>query len=164
MPALLPILMASSIAVAQPMAVETIIDPISDAVRAFATIRHEGHRLVVACEPARFSGYRITVHSRRWLARGNIFTGERPLVYRFDRNAPVRHMWDVSDRRATLLGSDADAAFLRDLRSAERLVVRARDIENHRFDMIFPLAGVEAAVDEAFSACAGHGAAQEPAR
>lgn len=164
MPALPFLLMAAAIATAQPMAVEIVADPITDAVRAIATVRHEGHRLVVACEPARFTGYRITVHSRRWLARGNIFTGERPFIYRFDRNVPVRHMWDVSDRRATLLGDRANATFLRDLRSAELLVVRARDIENHRFDMSFPLAGVDAAVDRALAACAGDETAQDPPR
>jgi hypothetical protein len=137
-----------------PMSVEVITDVITDQVRAHATIRNEGDRLVISCDPSRYEGFRITVHSRRWLARGNIFTGERPLIFRFDQGPPRRGMWDVTDRRASLIGDARKSAFLQQLQTAERLAVRARDIENHRFDMVFDLNGVRPALEQARAACA----------
>lgn len=138
-----------------PMSVEVVTDVITDQVRAFATLRNEGDRLVISCDPSRYDGFRITVHSRRWLARGNIFTGERPLIFRFDQGPPRRGMWDVSDRHASLMGDARKASFLHQLQTAERLAIRARDIENHRFDMVFTLNGVRPALEQAQAACAG---------
>ena len=143
----------------EPMLVEIAVDPITDAVRASAILRDDGHRLVVSCEPARYDGARISFHSRRWLARGNIFTGERPLVHRFDHQAPRRLIWDIDDRRGQLLGQRRAESFLQSLFGAERLVIRAKDIENRRFDMIFRLEQVRPAVEQALQACeAGEGA------
>ena len=137
----------------EPMLVEIAIDPITDAVRASAVLRDDGHRLVVSCEPARYDGPRISFHSRRWLARGNIFTGERPLLHRFDHQAPRRLVWDIDDRRGQLLGRGRTESFLQNLFGAERLVIRARDIENRRFDMIFRLEQVRPAIEQALQAC-----------
>lgn len=136
-----------------PMSVEVVTDVITDRVRAYATIRNEGDRLVISCDPSRYDGFRITVHSRRWLARGNLFTGERPLIFRFDQSPPRRGMWDVTDRRATLMGEARKTSFLHQLQTAERLAVRVRDIENHRFDMVFALRGVRPALEQAQAVC-----------
>ena len=138
-----------------PMSVEVVTDVITDQVRAYATVRNEGDRLVISCDPSRYDGYRITVHSRRWLMRGNLFTGERPLIFRFDQGPPRRGMWDVTDRRATLIGDARKTSFLHQLQTAERVAIRARDIENHRFDMVFALNGVRPALEQAMAACAG---------
>lgn len=137
----------------RPMDVEVIEDPITDDIRAYATVRDGGHRLVVSCDPAEYDGARVAVHSRRWLARGNLFTGDRPLTYRFDRLPPRRMMWDVEDRRALLTGESRVDPFLRDLLLAERLVVRARDVEYREFDMIFRLVDVRPAIEQALAAC-----------
>lgn len=137
-----------------PMAVEVVTDVITDQVRAFATVRADGHRVVVSCDPSRYEGLRISVHSRRWLARGNLFTGERPLIHRFDRGSARRGMWDVESRSATLMGEARKQSFLAQLETASRLAIRARDIENHRFDMVFPLLGVRPALERVRAACA----------
>jgi hypothetical protein len=139
----------------QPMETMIVRDAITDEIRAFAILRDRGNRLVVSCEPSEYDGARVSVHSRRWLARGNLFTGERPVVYRFDELAPARMMWDVNDRRGLLAGDRRVQRFLDDLTASEELVVRTRDIENHEFDMTFRLLDVRTAVDAALAACAG---------
>ena len=137
----------------RPMTVEVVRDPITDAVRAHAVVREDGNRLMVICDPAEHDGPRISVHSRRWFSRGHLFSGDRPLIYRFDNQRPHRMMWDIKDRRATLSRGRRVAAFLRDLETAQRLVIRGRDIENRRFDMIFRLKDVGPAVAQALAAC-----------
>jgi len=138
----------------QPMEVEIVHDPITDLTRAYATLREEGSRLVVSCEPSQYSGPRVSIHARRWLSRGNLFTGERPVTYRFDNLRPRRMMWDVDDRRAMLTGSRRVRNFIAHLVQAEKLVIRTRDIENHRYDLTFRLAQVRPAVEQALAACA----------
>jgi hypothetical protein len=139
----------------RPMSVEVVRDAITDEVRASASVRDDGNRLVVSCEPGEYDGPRISVHSRRWLGRGHIFSGDRPVIYRFDSQPPRRMMWDIDGRWATLSRGVRVAAFLRDLQGAQRLVVRARDVENRRFDMIFRLKDVAPAVQQALAACSG---------
>jgi hypothetical protein len=138
----------------QPMEVEVVHDPITDLTRAYATLREAGSRLVVSCEPSQYSGPRISVHARRWLARGNLFTGERPIIYRFDNQRARRMMWDVDDRRALLTGQRRVRNFLAHLVQADRLVIRGRDIENNRYDLTFRLTEVRPAVEQALAACA----------
>lgn len=138
----------------RPMEVEVVRDPITDEIRAYATVREGGNRLVVSCAPADYDGPRITFHSRRWLARGNMFTGERRITYRFDDLPPVRWTWDVEHRRGRIGDDDKVNAFLRDLMTAERLVIRVRDIEYHVYDLTFRLVDVRPAVERALAACA----------
>lgn len=138
----------------RPMDVEIVRDAITDQVRAFATIRDDGNRLVVSCEPAEHDGARVSFHARRWLARGNAFTGERPVVYRFDSLPPQRSMWDVEHRRGRLSGHRRAASFIGHLMNAEKLVIRARDIEENSFDLVFRLRDVRPAVEQALAACA----------
>jgi hypothetical protein len=139
---------------ARPMEVEVVRDAITDEVRAFATLRDDGNRLVVSCEPARFDGAQVTFHARRWLARGNVFTGERGVTFRFDSLPPQRSMWDVEDRRGRLSSRRRAESFLGHLMSAEQVVIRARDIEDRSFDMVFRLQDVRPAVEQALAACA----------
>src|SRR4051812_37509382 len=133
----------------QPMAIEVVRDPINDGVRAFATLRDGGDRLVVSCEPYEYDGPRVSFHARRWLMRGNLFTGERPITFRFDDQPSRREMWDINDRRGQLSGQGRVAGFLADLERSDKLVIRTRDIENHRYDLTFRLIGVRYAVEQA---------------
>jgi hypothetical protein len=144
---------------ARPAEVEVVRDPITDEIRAYATVRDGGERLVVSCAPADYDGARVTFHSRRWLARGNLFTGERRVTYRFDELPPVRSMWDVEHRRGRIGDDDKVDAFLRDLVTSERLVIRVRDVEYHVYDMTFRLVDVRPAVEQALAACAAADAA-----
>ena len=139
---------------ARPMEFEVIRDPITDEIRAYATLRDGGERLVVSCEPSKYSGPRVSFHARRWLSRGNIFTGERPVTFRFDDRPARRMMWDINDRRGLLTGQSRVTAFLSALQSSNTLVIRTRDIENHRYDLTFRLLGVRPAVNQALAACA----------
>lgn len=137
----------------RPMTVEVVRDPITDAVRAEAALRDDGNRLVVSCDPAEYDGPRVSIHSRRWLGGGNFLSGHGPIIYRFDGQRPRRMLWSIDDRRATLSRGRRVAAFLRDLQTAQRLVIRARDIENRRFDMVFRLKDVAPALGQALAAC-----------
>ena len=137
----------------RPMTVDIVRDPITDHVRAYATIRERRNRLVVHCEPSEYDGPRVSFHSDRWLSRGNLFTGERPVIYRFDQRRARRMMWDVDNRRGLLTGRRRVENFLADLMTAEKLVIRTRDIEQHRLDMTFRLKDVRPAVEQALAAC-----------
>jgi len=138
----------------RPMEVEVVRDPITDEIRAHATLRESGNRLVVSCAPADYHGARVTFHSRRWLARGNLFTGERRVTYRFDQQPPVRWMWDIEHRSGRIGDDDKVDPFLRDLINAQRLVIRVRDVEYNIYDLTFRLVDVRPAVEQALAACA----------
>ena len=137
----------------RPMEVEVVRDAITDDIRAYATLRDDGNLLVVSCDPARFDGARISVHATRWFGRGNVFSGERGVTYRFDDLPPQRSGWDIEDRRARLKGDRRARSFLGHLMASEQLVIRARDIEDHVFDMTFRLQDVRPAVEQALAAC-----------
>lgn len=137
----------------RPMEVDVIRDPVTDDVRAYATVYEHRNRLVVSCAPAEYDGARISFHSDRWLSRGNLFSGERPVIYRFDDNSPRRMMWDVNNRRGTLTGRSRVDSFIADLVNADKLVIRTRDIEHHRLDLTFRLVDVRPAIEQAFAAC-----------
>jgi len=138
----------------QPMTVEVVYDPITDRVRAYATAREEGSRVVVSCEPSQYEGARVAVHARRWLARGSVLNGNRPVTYRFDHNPARRMLWDVDDRRALLTGRRRVRNFLIGMIRSNQLVIRTRDIENNRYDLTFRLAGARQAIEQALGACA----------
>ena len=139
----------------QPASVEVIRDPITDHVRAYATVRARRNRLVVSCDSSDRDRPKVVFHSDRWLARGNLFSGFRPVTHRFDNQRPRRQMWHVEDRHATLTGERRTAAFLAHLAASEKLVIRTRDLERNRIDLTFPLIDVEAALEQAMSACFG---------
>ncbi len=139
----------------RPMEVEVVRDPITDHVRAYATIREDRNRLVVSCDSSERGRIEIAVHSDRWLARGNPWTGYRAITHRFDAQRPRRMMWDIEDRHATLRGRSRVDNFLARLFGAQKLVIRTRDIENHRLDLTFRLVGVRSAVEEAIGTCSG---------
>lgn len=148
-------LLALAVAVAEPpspMEVEIAQDPITDEVRAEAILRADGHRLVVGCDPSRYDGVRVTVHSRRWLQRGDPIHA-RIMTYRFDDELPRRVTWRVTDRRARLWKANRTEAFIARLATAQRLVVRTDDIEGHRFDMIFRPTEARPALDRMLEAC-----------
>jgi hypothetical protein len=140
---------------AEPMSVEVIRDPITDHVHAYATVRARRDRLVVSCDSDESGLPGLTFHSERWLARGNVFTGYRPVTWRFDTRRPRRQMWRVDNRHADLTGEARIASFLAFLMEADRLVIRTRDIENHRVDVTFRLIDVRPAVEQVMSACSG---------
>lgn len=139
----------------QPMSVEVIRDPITDHVRAYATIRERRDRLVVSCDSAERSQPQVEFHSERWLARGNIFSGHHPVTHRFDGRRPWRQLWDIEDRHGTLNGRRRISAFVANLMASEKLAIRTRDIENNRVDIRFRLVGVRPAIEQAMSACTG---------
>jgi hypothetical protein len=140
---------------AQPMSVEVIRDPITDHVRAYATVRSRRDRLVVSCDSSDRGRPQVAFHSERWLARGSVLSGFRPVTHRFDNRRRWRQLWHIDNRHGTLTGSRRIASFLSHLMEAETLVIRGRDIENHRIDMTFSLRGVRPAIEEVMSACTG---------
>lgn len=140
---------------AQPATVHVVRDPVTDHVRAYATVRARRDRLVVSCDSAEGSEPEVAVHSDRWLRRGNFLSGFRAVTWRFDNVRPRRQMWHVDDRHATLTGARRIQTFLAFLVASEKLVIRTRDIENHRLDLVFPLRDVRPSLELAMSACTG---------
>ena len=89
------------------MRVEVTRDTISDDVTATATLQDGGAKLTLTCEPDDYEGVRVIFTSQHWLAGNSFFTGERPLIYRFDEERPRRLVWIMRDRGARLAGRDA---------------------------------------------------------
>ncbi len=151
---LLALMLAATPLPPQPPEVEVTRDPITDRIRASATLRQAGERLVVSCAPHDDDGPRVSFHSRRWLARGHFISGDRKITYRFDNHQPRRMLWDIEDRRAALTHDQRVAHFLGYLRGSRRLVIRARDVEKRRFHATFDLTGAATAVDQVLRVCA----------
>jgi hypothetical protein len=137
----------------RPMRVEVTRDTISDDVTATATLQDGGAKLTLTCEPDDYEGVRVIFSAQHWLARSSILTGERPLVYRFDEESPVRRVWIMRDRGARLGGRDTVVRFLRGLIAAERLLFRTRDIEDRPVDIAFRIVGARPAVEQLLEVC-----------
>ena len=137
----------------RPMRVEVTRDTISDDVAATATLQDGGAKLTLTCEPDDYEGVRVIFTSQHWLAGNSFFTGERPLVYRFDEEPPVRRVWIMRDRGARLAGRDRVTRFLHQLIGAERLLFRTRDIEDRPVDVTFRVVGARTAVAQLLEAC-----------
>ncbi|HEV2817224.1 MAG TPA: hypothetical protein VGW40_08395 [Allosphingosinicella sp.] len=138
---------------AQPMEILIERDPITDRLRATATLRGEGERIEIRCQAPDWGDVSVRYHSRRWLARGQFLTGQQPVTYRFDEQRPVRKLWHVRARTASFDDRGRTIAFLRALMGARRLVLRARDIENHRFDTVFSIGESSAAITQLLQTC-----------
>ena len=141
----------------RPMTLEVQRDPITDQVRARASLYDSGQRLDIACDPARYEGVQVSFSTRHWFAGDSFFTGERPIIYRFDSQPPRRFVWIMRDRGARLSGRGRVAYFLSGLIVAEQLVFRSRDVEDHRLDLTFRIVGAYPAISELLQAC-GEGA------
>jgi hypothetical protein len=138
---------------APPMEVSIVRDAITDRLRATATLRGEGERIEIRCAAPDWGDVHVEYHSRRWLARGNILTGQNPIIYRFDQQRRVRKLWHVRERTASFDDRGRTIAFLRGLMGARRLVIRARDIENHRFDSVFAIGESTDAIAQLLQTC-----------
>jgi len=138
---------------APPLQLSIVRDPITDRLRATATLRSEGERIVIRCESPDWGDVSVEYHSRRWLARGNILTGQNPIIYRFDQQRRVRRLWYINDRTASFDDRGRLVSFLRAMMGARRLVIRARDIENHRFDAVFPIGESTSAITQLLQTC-----------
>jgi hypothetical protein len=138
------------------MAVETMRDPITDDLRVQTTLRDQSQRLTLACDPHDFEFIRVTFTSNRWLVRGNVITRERPLIYRFDDNPPVRLIWIVKDREARLAGRSRVGDFLAGFIDADEVVFRTRDVESNRILLRFRVVGAREAVGQLLRQCGEH--------
>lgn len=137
----------------RPMRIEVTRDTISDDVTATAVLQDSGAKLTLTCEPDDYEGVRVIFTSQHWLAGNSLLTGERPLIYRFDEERPVRLVWIMRDRGARLAGRTRVSRFLRGLIDAERLLFRSRDIEDRPVDVAFRVVGARPAVEQLLAAC-----------
>jgi hypothetical protein len=137
----------------EPMEIEIGRDPITDQLRATATLRGADGRMEIWCESPNWGDVRVELHSRRWLARGQIFTGQQPVTFRFDEGRPHRRLWHVRDRTASFDDKGRVASFLVSLMRSRRLVLRTRDIENHTFDTTFDYGDTSNAITQLLQTC-----------
>ena len=131
-------------------------DPITDRVSAVAVVRSPEGRLVIGCDPQEYDGLRVSVHSTRgWFARPEFVSRARHFTFRFDRARPVRVTWET-DRRTAWVGSRrvASAMIVR-ARAAQRLAIRAKDVEGRQMDFVFDMAGARPLIDQAVGICNG---------
>jgi hypothetical protein len=140
--------------VPRPMTVEVSRDPMNDRVSATATLRDAGNRLDISCDPGRYDGMRVSFTSMYWLARGNVLTGERSVSYRFDDQRPRRLYWHVESRSGRIGDSRNRARpFIREMVSAERVVLRTRDVSERPIDITFRIVGARPAIAQLLDAC-----------
>jgi len=137
----------------QPMTVEVVRDAINDRLRATAILRANGERIEIRCRAPDWGDVSVQYHSRRWIARGNVFSGLQPVTYRFDDHAPVRRLWHVRDRTASFDNRGRVLSFVGALMDSRRLVLRTRDIENRTFDAVFPIGETRPAIIELLHTC-----------
>lgn len=138
-----------------PVALEVTRDRINDRVSAFATIRGERAMLAIGCEPREYEGVRVTLRSRYWLARENVFTSARSFPIRFDRTPARRARWVTSGRLGWLKAAHANRDFIVEARQAREVTVRAIDVEGRRLDLVFPLAEARGTINQALAICSG---------
>jgi len=138
---------------APPLEIEVVRDAITDRQRATATLRGNGERIVISCAAPNWGDINIAYHSRRWLARGNFFTGHQPITYRFDDQQSRRRLWHVRNRTANFDDRGRAISFLRELMGARRLVLRTRDIENRTFDSVFEIGESTSAITALLNTC-----------
>jgi hypothetical protein len=137
----------------EPMEIAVVRDPITDHLRATATLHGDEGRIEIWCESPQWGDVRIEYHSRRWLARGQLFTGQQPITYRFDEGRPYRRLWHVRDRTASFDDKGRVVSFLIALMRSHRLVLRTRDVENHTFDSAFAIGETRGAITTLLNTC-----------
>jgi class 3 adenylate cyclase len=138
---------------APPMEISIVRDAITDRLRATATLRGDGERIEIRCESPDWGDVSVRYHSRRWLARGSVLTGRSPITIRFDDQRPIRRYWHVRDRTANFDARGTVVFFLRALMDSHQLVVRTRDVENHRFDSVFAIGETTNAITQLLQTC-----------
>ena len=136
-----------------PMTLETVRDPIDDSLRATAVLRGDGERLEISCRAPGWGEVKVAYRSRHWIARGNFLTGQQPATYRFDDQPPVRGLWHVRGRIASIDEADRVIVFLEALMNAHHLVLRTRDVENRSFDAYFTIGETRGAITALLQSC-----------
>lgn len=144
---------ARLIAAERPMRVEVGRDPITDSLSAFAVASERGGSLAIGCDPDRYRGIRVSFRSKSWLASENLFTGNRRMTYRFDRQAPIRGRWDIDGDQATLRPLSHVPGFVASAAGATMLTIRSRDIEDRERDLAFSLIGARGAIVRMLELC-----------
>ena len=138
-----------------PVALEVTRDRINDRVSAFATIRGDRGMLAIGCEPREYEGVRVTLRSRYWLARENVFTGARSFPVRFDRQPARKARWITSGRLGWMRSRSAARDFIAQAQNAREVVVRAIDVEGRRLDLVFPVGTARRTINQALAICSG---------
>lgn len=137
----------------QPMFAEISRDPITDEIKAFATVQDGMNRISVGCDPTRFDGLRVSLTARTWLGRGEPFVGARGLTYRFDDAPPRRMLWMFSDRSARIFYRRNVRSFVQWLANSDHLVFRTRTVDERRLDIAFRLVGTREPLRRVLEAC-----------
>ena len=145
--------LAALFALSGPMTAETVIDPITDQVRAVATLRQGDQRLEIGCAPDRVRRIWVQLISNRWFRSGNVFNHHITFTHRFDDARARRMMWRVDERSALLVGRNRVDPFIHQLLSSDRLIIRAPGPEARTYDIVFEIQGAREAIDNVLEAC-----------
>ncbi len=134
------------------------VDPINDRASAFAVITGDMGRLRIGCDPNEFTGVRVQLMSRFWLANESFISGTRSYLFRVDRRPAVRVRFETERRTAWINSRAQVARFISNARNARRVVIQAIDVEGREIDHIFPLAEARPVIDEMVAICSRQGA------
>jgi len=149
-------LAAAALQPATAPAIEVRRDPMTDRVSAMAVIRSPEGRLEIGCDPTRYFGTRLTVHSTRaWFAREEFVSRSRRFQFRFDRARPVRVRWETERRTAWVDSLRTTDLMIRRAQTASRLAIRGKDVEGRRVDLSFNLAGAWPEIERVYNICRG---------
>lgn len=132
-----------------------VTDPVDDSRRAGAAASGVGGRLRVKCDAAG-EGIYVELKTVEYLGesiRRSDDLGRRVMV-RFDNDPAVPLQWNYGADYALLQpGAEADT-FLTRLRTASRLIVRAKTYQFEDVDIVFELTGSAEALEIVAAGCA----------
>ena len=85
--------------------------------------------------------------------RDGLISRDAKVIYRFDDNPLIEDYWEVGDRELVILYRNKYRSFVRSLRGADNLILRAWAFRDEAYTMTFDLAGVERDVDPVLQEC-----------
>lgn len=127
-------------------------DPLDDSVRAFAVFRVEGGRLTIGCNRDDWRGVRIMLADRGWFAPSQ-WRGRRPVRYRFDDGRARTSIWRTDEGFAYTQSRRNVRSFLQWMVGAQRVSMRATDVENREREFVFQVAGARGPLTQVLQAC-----------
>lgn len=128
-------------------------DPITDEQTVMAAWGDEDGGIALVCAPAKKALRVAFLSGRHPFGKTGLLNSAWKDTYRFDSNAPVTKDWIHSDDVSTLFESGDIIAFVRELASSSKFVMRARTFYDESFDVVIPLQNTKAAAKEVIDAC-----------
>lgn len=133
--------------------VEVQKDPITDTVKAIASLPGEAGSLIIKCDAPGPGSLYVRFVSNGYL--GGYAGGQRfdALTYRVDEDVPVTSEWVYYKSIVTAVHEERRAALIQRLKTAKRFSLRATTFENEVVNASFELSSVAQAISATDEVC-----------